>query len=116
MKNYDDDSLPFKKNLRGPLFGSTPEPHPDGETYDPSKDYVRLKGQNRKVFEIMKDGVWRSLQTIAEEVGCSEASVSARLRDLRKKKFGGFTVDRRRITDPYTKQLVCWQYALELER
>lgn len=39
---------------------------------------------------------WWTLGEIVAHVGGSEASVSARLRDLRKKQFGGFIVERRR--------------------
>lgn len=43
----------------------------------------------------MLDGVWRTLPEIASAIGAPEASVSARLRDLRKPKFGGFDVGRK---------------------
>jgi hypothetical protein len=46
----------------------------------------------------MKDGVWRTLSEIEKVlgVGHSQAGISARLRDFRKEKFGGHTVERRR--------------------
>ncbi len=69
-------------------------PHFDGETYDPDRDHVRLSGQMLKVRNLMSDGEWRTLRHIANEVGAPEASVSARLRDLRKPRFGGYTVER----------------------
>jgi len=70
----------------------------DGRTYDAKRDRARLKGQLLAVYSVMKDGRWRSLQDLAEEVGAPATSVSARLRDLRKDKFGGFTVERVRAT------------------
>jgi hypothetical protein len=70
----------------------------DGDTYDPSLDRVRLNGQNLKVYLLMRDEVWRRLSQIAWHVHAPEASVSARLRDLRKEKFGEHTVNRRRVT------------------
>ena len=45
----------------------------------------------------MSDGNWRSLRAIENETGYPQASVSARLRDFRKAKFGGHTVERKRI-------------------
>jgi DNA-binding Lrp family transcriptional regulator len=42
----------------------------------------------------MHTGEWRTLREISEAIGASEASVSARLRQLRGM---GHTVDRRRI-------------------
>jgi hypothetical protein len=55
-------------------------------------DTLRLAGQLQKVFELMKDGRYRTLSTIAESVGCLETSASARLRDFRKARNGGHDV------------------------
>jgi len=68
----------------------------DGDTYDPHLDAHRLKGQHAKVWRVMSDGHWRTLFELAHASGCPEASVSARLRDFRKPRFGGHTVERRR--------------------
>lgn len=43
---------------------------------------------------------WFTLREISSYTGGSEASVSARLRDLRKPKFGGWDVQRRHRGDP----------------
>ena len=69
-------------------------PEFDGVTYEPERDKARLTGQLERVRALMSDGQWRTLRQIAEAVGGSEAGVSARLRDLKKKKFGGLTVDK----------------------
>ena len=53
---------------------------------------VRLSGQLLKVFELMKDGRARTLAEIADRTRHPEASVSARLRDLRKGQFGTHSV------------------------
>jgi hypothetical protein len=66
----------------------------DGETYSPERDEERLKTQLRSVWGLMQDGQWRTLAEISNAVCCPEASVSARLRDFRKRRFGGHTVDR----------------------
>ena len=66
----------------------------DGKTYDPERDKERLKTQLFNVWRLMRDGRWRTLEQISRRVCCPEASVSARLRDFRKKKFGGHTVER----------------------
>lgn len=68
----------------------------DGKTFNKKLDAKRLTGQWLLVFDLMKDGCWRTLREIAQLTGCPEASISARLRDFRKKKFGGHIVDRRR--------------------
>jgi hypothetical protein len=48
----------------------------------------------------MLDGRWRTLRQISDATGSPEASVSARLRDMRKPRFGASTVDRERMGDP----------------
>jgi hypothetical protein len=70
--------------------------HFDGQTYQHGFDFVRLKGQMLRVYSIVKDGKWRTLRQISEECGDPEASVSARLRDLRKDRFGAYEVERMR--------------------
>lgn len=52
-----------------------------------------------RVYNLMKDGRWRSLEDIQAKVGGTLPSVSARLRDLRKEKYGGHTVESRRKTE-----------------
>ena len=70
--------------------------HFDGETYESDLDHGRLAAQLHAVRQFMADGQWRRLAEISEAVGAPEASVSARLRDLRKDKFGAHAVARRR--------------------
>ena len=69
----------------------------DGETYEPAQDKHRLNCQLRRVFDLMCDGKWRTLDVIAYQVSGSEAAISARLRDFRKPRFGAHTVERRRV-------------------
>jgi hypothetical protein len=60
------------------------------------------KLQREQVWELMKDGRWRTLFQIKHLLGTKggrhygECSISARLRDFRKHSYGGFTVERRR--------------------
>jgi hypothetical protein len=84
----------------------------DGATYDRGLDGIRLTGQLQRVFDYMETGQWRTIPEIASKVGGSEAAVSARLRDLRKPKFGGYLVEKRRVGDP-TDGL--WEYRLLLQ-
>ena len=70
----------------------------DGDTYLPELDETRLTTQLVSVRDLMVDGKWRTLPMIASTVEASEASVSARLRDLRKPRFGAWIVERRRVT------------------
>lgn len=70
----------------------------DGETFDQALDGPRLNAQLKRVRAVMLDGQWRSLRDIREHTGDPEASISARLRDMRKSKFGGYVVERRRVS------------------
>ncbi len=79
---------------QGDLF--LPRVHFDGRTYEPAEDFVRLTGQNLRVFLLMRDGQWRTLTEIEGVTDDPQASISARLRDLRKVKFGAHTMDARR--------------------
>jgi len=66
----------------------------DGATYEHARDGARLGDQMMAVLSVMADGQWRTLKQLAAAVDAPEASVSARLRDLRKPRFGGHTVNR----------------------
>lgn len=55
---------------------------------------VREDAQLEAVWQAMRDGAWRSVEEIAALVECKPASASARLRDLRKPQYGGWTVER----------------------
>lgn len=69
----------------------------DGETFDIKRDGNRLRRQLDAVRNLMADGLWRTLRQISHNTGYPEASVSARLRDLRKSKFGSYVVERRYV-------------------
>ena len=81
------------------LFDWTP-PDTDryGETYVAEFDQDRLSRQQSVVYAVMKDGHWRTLGEIHALTGAPEASISARLRDLRN--MFSLTVDRRRRGEP----------------
>lgn len=77
-----------------------------GETYEPERDRDRLRAQLNRVREVMSDEEWRTLGMIAALTGDPEASVSARLRDLRKPQHGSRTVERRYLARGL------WEYRL----
>ncbi len=66
----------------------------DGSTYDHQRDGRRLAGQHCRVLAFMRDGEWHTLSEIAAHTKDPEASVSARLRDLRKPRFGSHNIER----------------------
>ncbi len=80
-----------------------------GATFDPALDEERLNEQTIRIYRLMNDSLWRTLAEISAETGDPEASVSARLRDLRKPDFGAFVVNRRRRTPSSG----LWEYRLQ---
>ncbi len=86
----------------GPLFDIKPsfsKSDFDGVTYEAKFDSSRLRGEMKRVYEVMAGQYytfWLTLREISRITGDPEASISARLRDLRKAKFGSHTVNRRR--------------------
>lgn len=82
----------------------------DGATYSAEIDGARLGSQLDRVRDLMLDGQWRTIPAIRETIRrpdelMSEASISARLRDLRKGKFGGYVVEHRRV-----RESGLWEY------
>lgn len=65
-------------------------------------DMPRLSRQLAAVKALMATGEWYTkdrLRTLmaAQGIPCCDAGVSARIRDLRKKQYGGYTMERRNI-------------------
>jgi len=85
----------------------------DGRTYEPEHDQTRLAGGMKGVYECMKDGKWRTLGEIEVEgmLDIPAQSISARLRDLRKVRFGAHTVERQRRGKPWAG---LWEYKLTI--
>jgi hypothetical protein len=102
----DGDAMGGMKDLLGDRPYVAPSVAFDGATYAPALDHARLGGQLLAVFDFMQDGAWRTLAEVSAVVGGSEAAVSARLRDLRKEKYGAHEVDRQRI------EAGLWKYRL----
>lgn len=99
-----------------PDLFSLPEPVSaprfDGDTYDPALDLHRLTKQLGRVWSALQGGQWLTLDEIAKKTGDPQASISARVRDLRKQNFGGYEVERRRRGEPANG---LWEYRLVLE-
>lgn len=84
----------------------------NGAVYDPDFDNRRLTGQIMRVFNLMKDGQWRTLEEISEATGDPQASISAQLRHLRKPRFGGFVVSKRPRGD---RANGLWEYQIRVK-
>ena len=77
------------------IVRTPPDGHRDGKTYRAEFDYDRLNRQMQAVWKVVQDKEWHTLYEISEKTGEPEQSVSARLRDLRKARFGNHDVMRR---------------------
>lgn len=67
----------------------------DGNTYVRVQDHKRLTTQLGRVYSALYGGRWRTLDELSSATGSPQASISARLRDLRKAKFGAHLIERR---------------------
>ena len=52
---------------------------------DPTIDLSQWTGQLKRVFQVMKNGNWMTLGEVSFHARAPEASVSARIRDLKKR-------------------------------
>lgn len=71
-------------------------PHFNGSDYQQEFDFIRLTGQVRRIRDLMLDGQWRTLSEIEAKTSDPAASISAQLRNLRKQRFGGYIIEKRR--------------------
>ena len=72
-------------------------------------DFVRMGRQRSEVWAAMLDGRWWTLAELEATTRAPQASISARLRDFRRPKYGGHTVERRRRYGP---SYATWEYRL----
>lgn len=85
----------------------------DGSDYDHAVDGTRLSGQFVRIFNLMADGAYRTLNEIQDAAAAPAASVSAQLRHMRKPRFGGHTIDKRRRGAPGNG---LWEYRLVINK
>jgi Fic family protein len=93
-----DEQLTFENVDSQPNFNSK-ELRFNGSDYEPEFDNERLTGQIKRIYDLMKDKNWRTLGEISDITGDPQASISAQLRHLRKKRFGLHTVNKRNRGD-----------------
>ena len=67
----------------------------DGSDYIPQRDNDRLSKQSDKIFNLMKDGVYRTLSQISDMTKEPPSSISAQLRHFRKPRFGSHTLNKK---------------------
>lgn len=67
------------------LNWTPPDYNASGKTFVEKRDRKRISNQCRKVWGVVSDGRWHTLEQIKSLTGASEASISARIRDLKNK-------------------------------
>lgn len=85
--------------------------HFNGSDYIPEYDNDRLSSQQDAIFDLMKDGVYRTLSKIKKETGYPEPSISAQLRHFRKPRFGSHIVNKM-VTGNRSRGLFSYQLLL----
>lgn len=89
-----NENQPDLFSQKPPTFGGKRQQF-DGPDYVEAFDKQRLTGQIQRVYDLMIDGRWRTLDEISRATDDPHASVSAQLRHLRKPRFGSHTIDKR---------------------
>ena len=88
-----------KQGLERVVPGQTDKAHFSGPFIDPKKDDRRLTGQLKAVWDILQDRKPHTLPELQECLGLTmTTSISARIRDLRKKEFGSHDVLTERVS------------------
>ena len=67
---------------------------------------ARLSAQLVAIRDLMLDGRWRTLAEIERATGAPQASISAQLRHLRKRRFGRYVVEKQHVEHGL------WQYRI----
>ena len=79
----------------------------NGSDYNHERDSERLTSQYQKIFQLMQDGIFRTLIEIERDTKCPAPSISAQLRHMRKKRFGSHTINKKYLGEGlYKYQLV----------
>lgn len=86
-----------------------PEKRFDGSCYQANDDSKRLTGQIFRVYSLMIDGKFRTLDEIHHKTGDPHASISAQLRNLRKDRFGANVINKQPRGD---RGNGLWEYQL----
>ena len=106
----NEQYLPFDLPEVKPLSLTKETARFDGADYDSKRDNERLTGQLKRIFDLMKDGNFRTLADIERVTRAPQASISAQLRHLRRARFGGHIVNKRHRGEPkfglYEYQLI----------
>jgi hypothetical protein len=65
----------------------------DGQSYSRERDLERLDSAMGRIFRLLGDGRWHTVEEMTDAGRCSPTGATARYRDLSKPKFGGFKTE-----------------------
>jgi len=68
-----------------------------GDDYQKPRDHTRLKNQLETILDLLKKGSWYSLPQLSEMTGYMTSSISAQIRNARKERNGGYTIEKKYI-------------------
>ena len=80
-----------------------------GPSFERAVDETRIMGQMARVKAYLLHQQWCTLADIEAFTGYPQASISAQIRHLRKAKFGGYLVEKRRKSGGFGGT---WEYRL----
>jgi hypothetical protein len=104
LQEFNSTALGMAQDSEDETHAREPDPphlYFDGITYEAEFDEHRLGIQHHAVWRVIQDGEWRIpeevIATIVVHGGrqYATAAITARIRDFRKPRFGGWTVERR---------------------
>jgi len=79
----------------------------NGPEYEPEFDCARLTGQLLRIYNLMIDGKFRTLDEIHKITNDPHASISAQLRHLKKERFGSHILNKKSRGD---RENGLWEY------
>jgi hypothetical protein len=75
-------------------------------TWDEQRDGARIAKQRDDIWNAIRDGNWYTLSQLEQTTGHPQSSISARLRDFRKARYGSHRIERGYVDRGL------WQYRL----
>lgn len=113
IRDLEHQNILFNKKVESEPSIQTDLLHFDGSDYNKDLDVDRLTDQYHRIFNLMKDGKWRTLQEIAFLTSDPQASISAQLRHMRKPRFGAHIVRKQRVQGREAQGLFEYQLSVK---
>ena len=96
VEHFLDEKISFSEKIKKGSIADS-EFHPNGPEVT-SIEQKKMTKQRLKVFDLMKDGQWRTLDAIAASgISSPPQSIAIYLRSFREEQYGGYTVNIRKL-------------------